>query len=306
MGPVPSPGRAGLTLAIATAGVAWMSELLVGAVHEAAQAIGVSEVFIGVIVVAVVGNAAEHSTAVLVAMKNRMDLSLAIAIGSSLQIALFAAPVLVLASFFIGPRPMDLVFTPAEVIAVILAVLITAQVASDGESNWLEGALLTIFYVILASESLDPHEQFIRGGGVDLMADPSQAAGFRELLDLPLLPYVRAVRERAMLARKVRDVFRAFDVLVAPTTLTEAIPADADVWAYRGKRRGGNAHLGALVGTPELSVPMGFGASGLPIGLSFIGDRFTEGRLLGLGIAYQRDTDWHLRTPPVDTAHGRD
>jgi Ca2+:H+ antiporter len=103
-----------------------------------------------VIVVAVVGNAAEHSTAVMMALKNRMELSVGIAIGSSLQIALLVAPVLVMVSYFIGPRPMDLVFTPAEVLAVFLAVLISNQIASDGESNWLEGVLLLAVYLILA------------------------------------------------------------------------------------------------------------------------------------------------------------
>ena len=144
-----SAGRSLAVLGVATALVAWVSEILVGSVEQAAHTFGMTQVFVGVVVVAIIGNAAEHSTAGLVAMKNRMDLSLAIAIGSSIQIALFAAPVLVLASLFIGPRPMDLVFTPAEVIAVILAVFITAQVASDGESNWLEGVMLLAVYALL-------------------------------------------------------------------------------------------------------------------------------------------------------------
>jgi Ca2+:H+ antiporter len=101
-------------------------------------------------VVAIVGNAAEHSTAILVAMKNRMDMSIGIAIGSSVQIALFVTPVLVFASYLIGPRPMDLVFTPAEVLAVALSVLITEQMAGDGESNWLEGVLLLAVYAVIA------------------------------------------------------------------------------------------------------------------------------------------------------------
>ena len=134
----------------ATALIAWISEILVGSVQQAATAFGMSNVFIGVIVVAVIGNAAEHSSAVSMALKNRMELSMGIAIGSSLQIALFVAPVLVILSHFIGPRPMDLVFTPAEVLAVFLAVLITGQVASDGESNWLEGVQLLAVYLILA------------------------------------------------------------------------------------------------------------------------------------------------------------
>ena len=109
-----------------------------------------SNIFIGVIVVAIVGNAAEHSTAVLVAMKDRMDLSIGIAIGSSIQIALFAAPFLVLISYLIAPAPMDLVFSPAEVLAVTLSVWIVGQVAGDGKSNWFEGAQLLSVYAMLA------------------------------------------------------------------------------------------------------------------------------------------------------------
>jgi Ca2+:H+ antiporter len=145
-----SPAKSLATLVGATALVAWISEILVGSVEQAAVAFGMNQVFIGVIVVAVIGNAAEHSTAVMFALKNRMELSIGIAIGSSLQIALFVAPILVILSQFIGPRPMDLVFTPAEVLAVFLAVLITSQIAADGESNWLEGILLLAVYLIMA------------------------------------------------------------------------------------------------------------------------------------------------------------
>lgn len=148
--PVWSLNKSLLVLAAATALIAWVSEILVGSVQQAALALGMSSIFIGVIVVAVIGNAAEHTTAVAAALKNRMELSMGIAIGSSLQIALFVAPVLVIVSHFFGPRPMDLVFTPAEVLAVFLAVLITGQVASDGKSNWLEGVQLLAVYVILA------------------------------------------------------------------------------------------------------------------------------------------------------------
>jgi Ca2+:H+ antiporter len=136
-------------LAGATALIAWMSEILVGSVEKAAISFGMTSVFVGVIVVAIVGNAAEHSTAILVSMKNRMDLALSIAIGSSLQIALFVAPVLVFASYAIGPRPMDLVFTPAEILAIVVAVWITGQICSDGISNWIEGAQLLAVYIIL-------------------------------------------------------------------------------------------------------------------------------------------------------------
>ena len=142
--------RSLLTLAGATLLIVWVSEILVGSVEGAAKAFGMTNVFIGVIVVAVVGNAAEHSTAVMLAMKNRMELAMGIAIGSSLQIALLVAPLLVIVSHFIGPRAMDLMFTPAEVVAIFLAVLITGQIASDGESNWIEGVQLLAVYVIMA------------------------------------------------------------------------------------------------------------------------------------------------------------
>jgi Ca2+:H+ antiporter len=143
-------GKAVLILATATAFIAWISEILVGSVQQAAKAFGMTEIFVGVIVVAIIGNAAEHSTAVLAAMKNRMELSFGIAVGSSLQIALLVAPLLVILSHFIGPRPMNLAFSPAEVLAIFLSVLITGQVAADGETNWLEGTQLLAVYVILA------------------------------------------------------------------------------------------------------------------------------------------------------------
>lgn len=142
--------RSVLVLALVSALLAWMSEILVGAVQPAAEHLGMSQVFLGVIVVAAVGNAAEHSTAVMMALEDRMDLALGVAIGSSVQIALFVSPFLVLISRWVGPGEMDLVFTPPEVLAVALAVFITAQVCGDGESNWLEGVLLLAVYAILA------------------------------------------------------------------------------------------------------------------------------------------------------------
>jgi Ca2+:H+ antiporter len=141
--------RAALTqLLLATAGVALMSEFLVGAVEETARTFGMSDIFVGVIIVAIIGNAAEHSTAVLVAAKNQMDLALNIAIGSSIQIALFVAPVLVFLSYLFG-KPMDLLFTNLEVIAVGISVWILSLVCNDGESNWMEGVQLLAVYVIL-------------------------------------------------------------------------------------------------------------------------------------------------------------
>ena len=136
-------------LTLSTAGVALMSELLVGAAEDAAQSLGMNEVFVGVILVAIIGNAAEHSTAVMMARKNRMDISINIALGSSMQIALFVAPVLVFLSYFIAPAPMDLLFTLMEVIAVVLAVVIIAFITQDGESNWMEGVQLLAVYLIL-------------------------------------------------------------------------------------------------------------------------------------------------------------
>jgi Ca2+:H+ antiporter len=135
-------------LLVATAFVAWMSEILVGAVDLAGEALGMNAVFMGVFVVAIVGNAAEHSTAIIMALKNQMDLAVGIALGSALQVALFVAPVLVFASYF-RETPMDLLFTTLEVVAVILAVLVARMVAEDGESNWLEGAMLLMVYAIL-------------------------------------------------------------------------------------------------------------------------------------------------------------
>jgi len=148
--PAWSLGRSLGVLAGSTALVAWMSEILVGAVGETAKELGMTELFIGVFVVAIVGNAAEHSTAILMARANKMEIALGIAVGSSVQIALLVAPVLVIASYFLGPAPMDLVFTPAEVLSVGLSVVLAAQIAGDGESNWLEGVQLLAVYVILA------------------------------------------------------------------------------------------------------------------------------------------------------------
>jgi Ca2+:H+ antiporter len=140
---------AALALAASTAAIAWMSEILVGSIGPAATALELNSVFVAVFVVAILGNAAEHATAITVAMKNRMDLALGIAIGSSVQVALFVAPVLVLASLALGPQPMDLAFPAGLVLMVLLAVLITGQVAADGHSDWLKGLQLLAVYVAL-------------------------------------------------------------------------------------------------------------------------------------------------------------
>jgi Ca2+:H+ antiporter len=138
-----------IALAIAGAAVGLMSEILVGSIGEASESVGLSEFFIGVIVVAIVGNAAEHWVAVLVAFKGKMDLAVNIAIGSSAQIALFVAPVLVFLSYVIGPSPLALVFNGFELAAVLIAALIANAVSQEGESTWFEGVLLLAVYAVL-------------------------------------------------------------------------------------------------------------------------------------------------------------
>jgi Ca2+:H+ antiporter len=144
-----SRARATTVLAVVTVMIAAMSELLIGALDHAAKTLGLTQIFVGVILVALVGNAAEHSTAVMVAVKNKMDLALSIAVGSSIQIALLIAPILVFASYLFG-APLDLIFTPFEVAAVTISVLIVGFVSLDGESHWMEGVMLVGVYIMLA------------------------------------------------------------------------------------------------------------------------------------------------------------
>jgi len=136
-------------LVLATTGVAILSEVIVSTVEGASRALGWSEFFIGLIVVPIIGNAAEHSAAVYLAMKDKMDISINIALGSSAQVALFVAPVLVLLGALIG-RPMDLVFEGSEIVALILAVAIANHIIGDGETHWFEGAGLLAMYALLA------------------------------------------------------------------------------------------------------------------------------------------------------------
>jgi len=148
-GRVWSVRRSVVTLVVAAALVGWVSEFLVHAVGAAGDRLGLSKVFMGVVVVAVVGNAAEHSTAVLVAMKGKMDLALGIAMGSSMQIALFVAPLLVIAGHVMG-KPLGLEFTVLEVVAVAIAVAAVSVLIYDGRTNWFEGLQLLALYAILA------------------------------------------------------------------------------------------------------------------------------------------------------------
>jgi Ca2+:H+ antiporter len=142
-------GKAVGMLALAGVAVGVMSEILVGSIGETAEKIGLSEFFIGVIVVAIIGNAAEHWVAVLVARKDKMDLAVNIAVGSAAQVALFVAPVLVLCSLFIGPHPMALVLNGFELGAVVLAAIVAGQVTSKGESTWFEGVQLLAVYTVM-------------------------------------------------------------------------------------------------------------------------------------------------------------
>ena len=142
--------RALTALLVATFFVAWLSEILVGVTEETIAELGVSELFLGVIVIPLIGNAAEHGAAVMMAAKNKMDLSFAIAVGSSTQIALFVAPLMVFMSLLFG-NPMNLAFTAFEVTAVALSVGVVTVIALDGESNWLEGAQLLAVYGILGA-----------------------------------------------------------------------------------------------------------------------------------------------------------
>ncbi len=142
--------RALAVLAVATFFIAWLSEVLVGSVEQAATEMGMSKIFVGVIIVAVIGNAAEHSSALIAAMKNRMDLSLGIAVGSGTQIALFVTPLLVFLSYLVGPTPMDLAFTAGEIFAIVISASLVAHVTADGRSTWFSGVLLLTVYVILA------------------------------------------------------------------------------------------------------------------------------------------------------------
>ena len=147
-GPRWSTSRALLIMVGAVAGLAVMSEFLVGSLEVVTETFGLSEFFVGIILVPLIGNVAEHLVAVQVAIKNQMDLSLSIALGSSLQIALFVAPLLVFISLFLG-NPMTLEFNHPEVLAMVAASIIAALVAIDGRSNWLEGAMLIAVYLIL-------------------------------------------------------------------------------------------------------------------------------------------------------------
>ena len=142
--------RAVITLLAASVLAAWMSEILVGAAEETGKALGMSQLFIGIVFVAIVGGAAESGSAIAMARKNKMDLSVGIASGSCIQIALFVAPLLVLASYFVAPQPLELAFGRAEIGSLFIAVIIGALVSGDGQGNWYKGVQLITVYAIIA------------------------------------------------------------------------------------------------------------------------------------------------------------
>ena len=142
--------RAAGSLVVASVLAAWMSEILVGAAEGTGEALGMSQTFIGIVFLAIVGGAAESGSAIAMARKNKLDLSVGIALGSSIQIALFVAPVLVLASHFIAPQPLDLAFGRAEVGSLFLGVILGTMVCGDGQSNWYKGVQLITVYSIIA------------------------------------------------------------------------------------------------------------------------------------------------------------
>ena len=141
--------RAIILLIASTVAIAVISEIFVGTVEPMAESAGLSKTFVGIILVPIIGNAAEHSSAIIMAVKDKMNASIEIALGSSLQIILFVVPVLTLLSLFF--TPMSIVFTPFELVSVTGAVLIANRVASDGESNWLEGLQLVTVYLMIGA-----------------------------------------------------------------------------------------------------------------------------------------------------------
>ena len=146
--------RSVMLLAIAGLAVGLMSEILVGSIAETAESAGLSEFFIGAVIVAIVGNAAEHWVAVYVAAKDKMDLAVNIAVGSGAQVALFVGPLLVVLSFFVGPQPLPLVFNGFELAGIVLAVIVASHITNQGESTWFEGLMLLALYAVLVASFL--------------------------------------------------------------------------------------------------------------------------------------------------------
>ena len=204
-------------------------------------------------------------------------------------------------SFRLGVLPNDFTGNPATAKAFEQALRVLRR-----QGHRLKNVALpdydyaTIYRAISYAEAAALHEEFIRSDRIELMTNAVHREALRATLDVPPLAYVRAAEQRVAVTRAIRDIFKDYDALVAPTALVEAPAIDADLTTLYGPRRGGNTYVGALAGLPELSVPMGFSPNDMPLGLSFIGDVLADGKLLRLGMDFQRETDWHLRRPPVD------
>lgn len=155
---------------------------------------------------------------------------------------------------------------------------------------------------LVAGEIAALHEQFLRSGDVNRLLDDEQRATLVGYLDRPATSYARAAYERVAAVRAIRRMFQGFDAIVAPTLATESVDLDTDLVTYRHRDRGGNPMLGSVAGTPELTVPMGLGPGGLPVGLSIMGDILTDATVLRVGELFQEGTSWHRTHPavPVD------
>jgi aspartyl-tRNA(Asn)/glutamyl-tRNA(Gln) amidotransferase subunit A len=144
------------------------------------------------------------------------------------------------------------------------------------------------------------HAEFIKSDRLNELVDAGQKGGLRKALELPAFEYVRAQQRRLQFRNDVLSLFERFDALVSPSLMTEAVTLDTNLQALF-RRRGGYSVLGALCGVPALSMPMGFGRQGLPLGITTTGNLFDESTLLQIGMIFQRETDWHVRRPPAVT-----
>ena len=206
-------------------------------------------------------------------------------------------------AFRIGVLPNDFSANPSTAAAFEGAL----HVLRRGGHRLRDAALpkhdyATLYRTISNGETAAIHEDFIRSERIELMVNDVHREALRSVLAQPPFAYARAMEQRVAVTRSVRDMFKQYDALVAPTALIEAPTLDTDLTTLYGPRRGGNTYVGALAGLPELSVPMGFSPHGMPLGLSFIGDVLADGIILRLGIEFQRETDWHLRRPTIVAA----
>jgi aspartyl-tRNA(Asn)/glutamyl-tRNA(Gln) amidotransferase subunit A len=204
-----------------------------------------------------------------------------------------------------GPRRIGIVESdlsdhPATAAAFDEAIAVFRAAGHDLTPIRLpDGDIVSLYDRNSGPEIAAEHEALIRSDRLNLVIDEVQRTTLRSLLERDLLDHMRAAKERLAVTRATRDILATVNAVIAPTVNTEALPVDADLFQYRGPRRGGNHHLGALAGLPELSVPMGFGPAGLPLGLSLIGQRFSEPVLVRLAAEFQAHTDWHLRRPTL-------